>query len=202
MIQQESARQIAYLQLRQLLHIPLEQTLRLTTAIEDPTVVPPGVQLSRAAMPDTLTDRRASVREAAENVKAEQGQLRVARAENIPSLALSSAYSRVAYPTGGLPPLGSFTPNFTVSVGASVPFFTGGRVHGDELIAQANLRDARDRLQQARDNAALDTRNALNAFQQAEATLASNPGTKRLKPNARTKSRRYAIARGSRRSST
>jgi hypothetical protein len=54
---------------------------------------------------------------------------------------------------------------------------TGGRIHGDELIARANLRDARDRLQQARDNAALDARNALNALQQAEATLASNQST-------------------------
>ena len=45
-IQRQSDRQIAYLQLEQLLHLPLDRPLRLTTSIEDTTAVPPGVQLA------------------------------------------------------------------------------------------------------------------------------------------------------------
>jgi outer membrane protein len=176
-IQRQSDRQLAYLRLKQQLHVPLDRPLRLTTAIEDTTATPPGVTLARAASPDTATDRRAPVREASEGVAAQEGQLRVVRSERIPSLALSSAYSRVAYPSGFVPSWSNFYPNWTVSLATSFPLFTGGRIHGDEMVARANLRDARDRLQQARDNAALDTRDALNTLQQAEATLAASQGT-------------------------
>ena len=110
-------------------------------------------------------------------MNAQKGQLRVARAAYFPTLALSSAYSRVAYPAGLAPSWSNFYPNWTVSLGTSFPIFTGGRLHGDEMVARANLRDAYDQLQQARDNAALDTRDALNALQQAEATLAASQGT-------------------------
>jgi outer membrane protein TolC len=176
-IQRQSDRQIAYLRLAQLLHLPLEQSLHLTTSIEDSTAVPPGVQLANAISPDTAASRRAPVREAAENVKAQQGQLQIARSGWFPSLVLSSAYSRVAYPSGGIPAWGNFYPNWTVALAASLPIFNGGRVHGDMMVAEANLRDAHDRLRQARDNSALDTRAAINALQQAEATLGANQGT-------------------------
>lgn len=176
-IQRQSERQLAYLRLKQLLHVPLDRPLTLTTNIEDTAAVIPGVDMARAAAPDTLTDRRAPVREASEGVTAQKGQVRVARAEYWPSLVLSSAYSRVAYPSNFFPSWDTFYPNWTISLGASVPFFTGGRIHGDEMVARANLRDAYDRLQQARDNAALDARDALNTLDQADATLKASQGT-------------------------
>ena len=187
-IQRQSERQLAYLRLKQLLHVSLDSPLRLTTDIEDTTAVPPGVSAQQAAVPDTLTDHRAPVREASQGVAAQKGQLRVARAEYWPSLVLSSAYSRVAYPSNFFPSWDNFYPNWTVSLGASVPFFTGGRVRGNEMVARANLHDAYDRLQQARDNAALDTRDALNTLDQAQATLKASQGT------ADQASRAYQIA--------
>jgi outer membrane protein TolC len=135
------------------------------------------VNLARAANPDTVTSHRAPVREAAEAVTAQRGQVRVARAERIPTLALSTSYSKVAYPSSGLPSMPDFRPNWTVTLSTAFPIFTGGRIRGDEMVAQANLRDAQARLRQAEDGAALDARVALNTLQQAQATLAASAGT-------------------------
>lgn len=176
-IQAQSARQVAYLKLKQLLNLPFEQRLALTTSVEDSTAAPPGVDLARASSPDTLTDHRAPVREAAEAVTAQKGQLKVARSERIPTLQLSTAYSRVAYPTSGLPSLADFSPNWTVTLSTSFPIFQGGRIHGDKMVAESNVRDAQARLEQAREGAALDSRVALNTLSQAEATLAASAGT-------------------------
>lgn len=176
-IQARASRDVAYLRLKQLLKLPYEQPLALTTSVEDSTAAPPGVDLARAASPDTLTSHRAAVREAAEAVTAQEGQLRVAHAEHIPTLAVSTAYSKVAYPSSGVPSMADFRPNWTVTLSTAFPIFTGGRIRGDEMVAQANLRDAQARLAQARDGAALDARVALNTLQQAQATLDASTGT-------------------------
>lgn len=176
-IQAQGAREVAYLKLKQLLNLPYEQRVALTTSVEDSTAAPPGVDLARAQSPDTLTSHRAPVREAYEAVTAQQGQLKVARSERIPTLALSTAYSRVAYPSSGLPSLADFNPNWTVTLSTSFPIFQGGRIRGDQLTAESNLRDAQARLEQAREGAALDSRVALNTLLQAESTLAASAGT-------------------------
>jgi outer membrane protein TolC len=176
-IQAQSAREVAYLKLKQLLKLPYEERIALTTSVEDSTAAPPGVDLARAQSPDTLTDHRAPVREANEALVAQQGQLKVARSERIPTLALSTAYSRLAYPSSGLPSWADFHPNWTVTLSTSFPIFLGGRIRGDEMIAKSNVQDARERLDQAREGAALDSRVALNTLRQAEATLAASAGT-------------------------
>ena len=176
-IQAQSAREVAYLKLKQLLKLPYDQRLALTTSVEDSTAAPPGVDLARANSPDTLTSHRAPVREANEALVAQRGQLKVANSERIPTLALSTAYSRLAYPSSGLPSLADFHPNWTVTISTSIPIFQGGRIRGDKMIAESNVRDAQARLEQAREGAALDSRVALNTLRQAEATLAASAGT-------------------------
>jgi outer membrane protein TolC len=176
-IQAQSSRDVAYLKLKQLLNLPFEERIALTTSVEDSTAAPAGVDLARAQSPDTLTSHRAPVREAAEAVTAQKGQVKVARSERIPTLALSTAYSRVAYPSSGLPSLADFNPNWTVTLSTSIPIFQGGRIRGDKLVAESNLRDATARLEQAREGAALDSRVSLNTLKQAEATLAASAGT-------------------------
>ncbi len=176
-IQAQSTREVAYLRLKQLLHLPYEDRIALTTSVEDSTAAPSGVDLARAQAPDTLTSHRAPVREASEAVTAQKGQLKVARSERIPTLALSTAYSRLAYPSSGLPSLADFHPNWTVTLSTSFPIFLGGRIRGDQMVAESNVRDAEARLEQALEGAALDSRVALNTLRQAEATLAASAGT-------------------------
>lgn len=182
LIQRQSDRQVAYLRLKQLLNIPLEQQVTLTTSIDDVSSLPEGIRLAGLTVtspeaPDTATSNRAAVRQASEAVQAQRDLLRVARSQRSPSLSLTSQYGAVAYPTNGVPRSGDFRANWTVGVATSIPIFTGGRIRGDELIAQANLAESRARLQQVRELASLDARVALNALNQANASWEASKGT-------------------------
>jgi outer membrane protein len=193
LIQRRSDREVAYLRLKQLLNIPLEQPVSLTTSIDEVGALPEGIRLAGLTItspetPDTSATNRAAVRQASEAVRAQQELVRVAKSQRLPSLTLSSQYGGVAYPTGGLPGRSDFRTNWTVTVGTAIPIFTGGRIRGDELIAQANLAESRARLQQVREFASLDARVALNALNQAAASWEASRGT------AEQATRAYTIA--------
>ncbi len=181
-IQRRSDREVAYLRLKQLLNIPLEQPIALTTSIEDTSGLPAGIHMAGLNVtsfeaPDTAALNRAAVRQASEAVHAQQQLLTVARSQRLPSVSLTSQYGGVAYPSNGIPGKSDFRANWTVGVAASIPFFTGGRIRGDEMVAQANLAESRARLQQVREFASLDARVAMNALNQANAAFAASRGT-------------------------
>ncbi len=178
LIQRLSDREIAYTRLKQLLNLPLDQSLELTTTLDDPE--PAGSARLTALLsetPDTATEDRAPVREASAGLDASRNALTVARSQRWPTITLSSQYGRVAYPSGGLPDWGMFRQNWNVVASAQIPIFTGGNIKGDELIARANLEEAKARLQQTRELAELDTRNALNRLAAARATWEASTGT-------------------------
>ena len=178
-LQRRGARAIAILRLKQLLEIPLDDSLALTTDIDlPPSGVIAGVSLENAvAIADTAADARAAVRQAEANVRAQEGLARAARAARYPDIALTSGYQRLFFPTSTFPELNDYRENWTVGVTAAVSLFTGGRTRGGELVAQANLREAQARLKQAREFAALDSRVALNQLAQAEAVWRASEGT-------------------------
>lgn len=177
-IQQRANRSVAYLHLKQLLQLPLDDSLDLTTALDD-TSFTGGTRLASlvTATPDTATLQRAPVREAYEAMQAQQSQLTVTRAQRIPSLTLSTDYSRVAYPRNGLPGWSNFLTNWTVTAAVQVPIFLGGSIHGNKVIAEANLEQARATYRQTQQLAALDTRNAVALLAAAEASWQASSGT-------------------------
>jgi outer membrane protein TolC len=176
LVQVKAARDERYLRLKQLIGLPLDAPLTLTTGVEDATDLPGGVQLGALndslsfAVGDTAVDHRSSVREEQEAIVANQALLTESRGEYLPSLSLTSSYQRVAFPTGGVPAWNSFLNNWTIGVTASVPIFNGFRTHGDVLIAQANLETEKARYGQARDAAALDARGTIAELRAAEAS--------------------------------
>jgi outer membrane protein len=178
-IQRRTQRDIALLRLKQLLDIPASDSITLASALSDTSSL-----VSFAAdvtVPDAKTDtaaaNRAQVRQVAEAVKVQQNQFRIARAQRLPALQLSTAYGRIAYPTSGLPQWDAFYPNWTVTAALSIPLFTGGRITGDEMVARANLTEARENLQQTKELAALDARAALADLEQAAAAWRASSGT-------------------------
>jgi outer membrane protein len=192
-IQRRSDREVAYLRLKQLLNLPLEQPVTLTTSIDDAASTPPtihltGLRVSDPSTPDTAAANRATVRQASEAVRVQQSLVRVARAERLPSLSLTSQYGKVGYPRSGLPTWDQLRTNWTVGISTQLPLFTGGRIRGGELVAQANLAESRARLSQVRELASLDARVALNALAQAQAAWEASRGT------AEQAARAYTIA--------
>ena len=170
LIQNRSRRQEAYLRLKQLLNVPLADDVRLTTALEE---LP-----ARFARPsDLATDSRAPVRQALEEVAANQSLLSGARAERLPSISFNSRYSPVAYPVNFTPRYGDFREDWTVTLNLSVPILTWGRLTGDELVARGNLSEAKARLKQTREAADIDVRTSQLNLSDAEAILKSNKST-------------------------
>jgi len=191
LFQVRTTRQVAYYRLKQLLDLPLDEAVALATSLDDSTAVRGTVIAAVAAgstnpasgmnvdavMPDTNVSDRAPVRQLEESVRAQEGLLRVARAERWPAVQLTTGYQRLYFPTTVFPQLDNARENWTIGVSASVPLFTGGRIKGNEMIAEGNLQVARARLQQTREFAALDARVALSALEQATATWRASAGT-------------------------
>jgi outer membrane protein TolC len=184
LLQRRSDRNVAMLRLKQLLEVPLDDSLELTTSIDDapvPSVAGVSITDSSAGAPrvtaDTAVDIRASVRQASENMRAQQGLLRAAKADRWPSLAITSGYQRLFFPTSVFPELNDFRENWTIGATLNVSLLSGGRTKGNVLMAEANLREAEARLEQAREMAALESRVALNQLEQAEAMWRASAGT-------------------------
>ncbi len=170
LIRRRTERNESYLRLKQLLNVPLEDELTLTTGVEE--------EVARfAAAADPSPDLRVPVMQAAEEVRANEAQLSEARGQRLPSVSLSSRYAPVAYPPSGLPEPGDFQEDWTVTLSLSVPILTWGRLRGNERVAEGNLSQAQARLQQAREAAALDARVARNDAEQALATLEGTAAT-------------------------
>ncbi len=191
-IQARSNREIAFLHLRQLLGISLTQRLNLTTSIRDEGVadsIPKPLQLSQpitmpggdhGLVPDTSVNHRSSVRQAEANITAQEYALRAAKWERLPSAQVSSTYQRYGYPNDATfvqNTFGTYYPNWTVSFGLTVPLFLGGKLTGDRMVAEANLAEARQSLDQVKELAALDARTALAQLEEADASYSASVGT-------------------------
>lgn len=181
LLQRRTDRDLAYARLKQMLNVPSGDRLSLTTGLGNEAEL---VSVSRAAVAapgvgadDTSSVARAPVRQLGEALRASREQLRVAKSAWVPTIALATQYGRVAFPTSALPDLGSFLTNWTVSLTASVPLFTGGRTKGTTLVAEAGVREAEARFEQVREAASLDAQQALALLAQAQAALAASQGT-------------------------
>jgi outer membrane protein TolC len=174
-IQRRSDRDLAHMRLKQLLNLPVNEPVELTTGLGQGAALP--VVTVSAMESDTTVAARAPVRQANEALRIRESLATIARAQRLPNLSLSSQYGRVAYPGGGLPEWNQFRSNWTVTAAVQVPIFTGGRIRGDELVARANLMESQAQLQQVRELAALDTRSAVERLRAAEAAWQASSGT-------------------------
>jgi outer membrane protein TolC len=176
-IQRRADRELAHYRLKQLLNLPLEQPLTLTTDLGD-TALATAPQVT--AIVETLGDTagmRVPVRQAEEGVQSQEGQLRVARAQRWPQVTLYSDYAQLGYPDNVDPFSPDYLSDWTVTLGAQVPLFTGGRIKGDVAVANANLQQAHLRLQQTKERAEVDARNADLQLASAVAAWEASAGT-------------------------
>lgn len=192
LIARQGDRDVAYLRFKQLLKLPLDEPVQLVTPIDEPAAVsrviaanavtsagatPVLDSLAPLPVPDTATASRAPVRESEQAVRAQEGLLKVARADRLPSLSLNSNYQRLFFPSSITPNLSQYSENWTVGGSIGLSLFSGGRVTGQIEVAEANLDEARARFRQTHELAALDTRVALNQLRTAEASFAASRGT-------------------------
>jgi outer membrane protein TolC len=204
LIRQRVNREVALLRLKQLLDFPADADVRLADSLSDDALPPPSVFAARLAAVESrigaadpiqaalrsdapLTDRTV-IHEAAATVRLREAGWRAVEAERRPSVSLTSTYGRVTYPTGPLWGFDSLRTNWTVGASMQLPLLTGGRQRADEQIAEANVGEARLRLRQVEELAALDTRSSWAELLAARAAWEATAGT------VQQASRAYEIA--------
>jgi outer membrane protein len=173
-IQQRAQRDIAYMRLKQLLGVPLNDSLVLTSRLEDSVLTIP--RAAETFSSDTTLDARAPVVQAQEAVTASSERLRIAKGEFYPSVVLQSTYNRFGYPEGIIPAWQAMRPDWNVVLGLQMPLFTGGRIRGGKDAARASLEDSRLRLQQTREFAEVELRNAITTHDAAKAAYDASAG--------------------------
>jgi len=190
LIRQRVNRALAFLRLKRLLDLPADADLQLTDALADEKLPPPPVFVERvSAIENTLVSsetpsltvgglslpERVVLEQANATVRTREAALQLTEAQRMPTVSLNSNYSRIAYPENFVP---SFNrSNWTVGISMSVPVLTGGRQRGDELMARADLDQARLQQRQVEEFAALDTRSAWAELLAARAAWESTAGT-------------------------
>jgi outer membrane protein TolC len=174
-IRQKALRDVALLRLKQLLDLPPEFDLRVAPALDAPGGVAPP-PLPESMKPAEGERVRGVVREATASVRLREASLRLAEAERRPSLAVSSTYTRVAYPSG-LFPTGDLRTNWTLGANVQLPILTGGRLRAAEAVARAELDQSRLQLRQVEELAQLDERSAQAELAAAQAVFDASAGT-------------------------
>lgn len=191
-IQALSDREIALLDLKRVLNLPIERPLALVSHI-DPATAATMV----AALDDTtVVAERAAVRSAELNLAARQLGVRVARADYYPTLTafIQSGFQAFPPPGQGFPttrgdvadiycPVGSastlrcqnggFFSDRQAGLNISFPLFDGLRVKSNVDLAKAQTRLAELQLRQQREAVSLDVARARAELRRARAVFAA-----------------------------
>jgi outer membrane protein TolC len=178
LIQQQTNRDVALYRLKQLVLLPLDQPVHLSTPLADvgadSLAFPDSVALSAQ---DTSSDQRSAVRQSVETATIQQIVYKIAEAEWWPSLSITSRYGQLAYPNSTLPSGSDFRTDWNVGVLLTFPIWTSGRFKGDALIAQADYEQAELRVSLTRKLAALDSRQVISRLLAAQAAWVASVGT-------------------------
>ncbi|HET6511137.1 MAG TPA: TolC family protein [Candidatus Kapabacteria bacterium] len=167
LVERENQRQLSHLRLKQLLNLPMQDTLILTGSVRDSSD-------RFAVVADSAADERAPVQQSALTIEASRAQVDIAASEGLPAVSISSRYAPTAYEM--FPGFDDWRTDWTVSLNASIPIFTGGRISGSVAAAEASVEEAEARLAQAKEAASLDAKATYNEYEQAIAALRAAEG--------------------------
>ncbi|MDB4915985.1 MAG: outer rane efflux protein [Gemmatimonadetes bacterium] len=189
-IQARNDRELALVDLKRILNLPIEQPVSLVTRIDSASAA--GLL---AALQDTsVVADRASIRSAELNVAARRLGVSVARADFFPTLSVFFQTGYQAFPLTGLPTAnGSLANDFCTigtptatrcqnggwfsdrqaGVNVSMPVFDGFRVRSNVELAQAQTRLAELQLRQQREAVSVDVARARAELRRSSAVFAA-----------------------------
>jgi outer membrane protein TolC len=130
--------------------LPLGQDFRLADTVPYQPAAVPSVD---DALQQALATR-ADFQSAQASVRSAEEQHRAARAQHLPSLTADANYGVIG------PTPGQTHGTFTAAAALHIPIFAGNKVHGDDLVAQAELDRSRQRLDDLRAQIEQDVRTA------------------------------------------
>jgi outer membrane protein len=170
-IQAENDRQLAILDLKRLLNVPIDRPVQLTTAL-DANAVAGMVPVFASFADSTALPDRPALRSAEFSVRSRREGLAIARADFLPALSIGFNTGYQAFPPlgFGFPDRFGQAPNGkqnggwfadrSITATLSFPVFDGLRARSNLNVAQSQLRIAELQLQQQRETVALEVARA------------------------------------------
>ncbi|HYD54528.1 MAG TPA: TolC family protein [Gemmatimonadaceae bacterium] len=193
LIEARGAREMAVLELKRLLNLPVESPLALTTALDADAASAAVAQIEAASSAAVVASNRAAVRAAELDLQARREGIRIARADYLPTLAISFANGYQAFPPPGMgfpsrfgeaaeqfcnPPAagrvcqnGGWFSDRALNLTLSWPVFDGFRAKSNVDLAQAQMQLAQAQLQQERERVAIEAAQARTELARARATF-------------------------------
>lgn len=175
-IQQRRTARLAEANLRRILHLPDDDPLELSGGPDQGVDADVGELAASIAGVSAEAETRAAVAQAELARDAAAATVSLTRASALPYLALSASYGLVNYPDG-LVPDSDWRKNVSAGASLSVPLFSGGAVRNQLASANADLRAAEERLEQARGLARMDSDDNDAALDAATAQWTATTGT-------------------------
>jgi outer membrane protein TolC len=177
-VRARNQRDVAYLRLKQLLDLPLDENLQAAVELEGdvlptPQRLAPALAEAEAKFP---VRERTAVLQQVNEVQSSEADITVARSQRFPTVSLYSIYGLVSYPET-VPAFDDWRTNWTVGAGMSIPIFTGGRIKAEEAMARAGLEESQQTLRLIQELARLDAENARVDVIAARAQWEASAGT-------------------------
>ena len=175
LVQARNAADLAMLNLKRLVDLPLTQPVRLTTELEVP-------RLSDTAAvrpsPELIEAHAATLAAAQEQVAIRDKAVDIARGASLPNVSMQTNYARQLFPSQMFAFTESWRPDWTVSLNVSVPIFSGFRRRAELQRSQVQLEQSRLQLEQLREGLQLqyeqargEKERALSAIQARQRTV-------------------------------
>jgi outer membrane protein len=173
-IQFRAQRDVAFVQLRQLIGAPLDKQLELSSTLDaDDIDAMVATARSAAGLPENET--RAAIAQAKEIVVARAAAVGVAKAERWPQVTAVSDFGLVDYTTH--PFNTDWRTNWTVAISLSVPLFDGFRRRANVRAAKAELAASKAQLAQATEQSEVEEAQSRAGVAAASATLETSTRT-------------------------
>ena len=159
---------VATLNLKRLIDIPLGQPVLLTTSLDVPSTI---AQLDSAAAVTQLLSRRAAIAAQERQVAIRQAQVGIARSGYLPSVNLSFTYGKLLYPSEMFRFNEDWRSDANASVFVSIPIFNGLRTRSDVAQARVAVEQEQLRLAQLRESVQLSYQQTLGERERARASI-------------------------------
>ena len=185
-IQARNDRDLAVLELKRLLNIPIDQPLELTSTLDARAV---GALASSADVDTISAPDRANVRSAELTVRARRAGISIARADLLPTVGVSFQNGYQAFPPigFGFPDRfgataacgnarcqnGGWFSDRSLALTVSMPLFDGLRTRSNIDLAEAQTRMAELQLAQTRETVAIDVARARRELDRSRSVFAA-----------------------------
>jgi outer membrane protein len=174
LINATNAADVATLDLKRLIDLPLDQTVKLSTGLDVPAML---AAVDTAAGTIALS-RRAAIAAEERQVRIREEQVKIARARYWPTANLVVNYGRQIFPSSAFAlNTSDLRTDFTAALAVSVPIFNGNRTAAEVAQANVALNQERLRLAQLKENIQVEYERARGERERARASIQARQRT-------------------------